>query len=278
MQLRVYIDFVPEDQQYAEKLLDLLVEKKVIKNTFPTPDADFEKHYKYYIPSENTTLNRLLIQTAGCVILISSANSGDGVSFDEDVAIAKEIGVPVFPVLVGDFNGKKAFLEHLVLDSYVKGDSFEEQAETLATDLVPDTLAFKNCYLSRNYDGKKLVLHVDDRDLERYLIGTFSMARFKDRPNFIMASSGEEALEILEHVKPDLIILDIMMPGIGGVETLRRIKSNPKTRDLNVIMYSAVNGEEETEAIELGARAYVKKPAFESLISEMKKVLENETH
>jgi CheY-like chemotaxis protein len=57
-------------------------------------------------------------------------------------------------------------------------------------------------------------------------------------------NSGEECLEKLEESKPDLILMDIMMPGINGWETTRRIKSRPKTGDIPVAMMT-VKGEKE---------------------------------
>jgi len=55
-----------------------------------------------------------------------------------------------------------------------------------------------------------------------------------------VANSGDECLEKLKEVTPDLILLDIMMPGMDGWETLRNIKSNDKTRDIPVSMLTAL--------------------------------------
>ena len=57
------------------------------------------------------------------------------------------------------------------------------------------------------------------------------------------ACSGDSALQHLGEARPDLVILDIMMPGMNGVEVLRRIRSDARTADLPVIMYSALNDE-----------------------------------
>ncbi|RLF43701.1 MAG: two-component system response regulator, partial [Thermoplasmata archaeon] len=56
----------------------------------------------------------------------------------------------------------------------------------------------------------------------------------------IIANSGEEALKKLEKERPDLILLDIMMPGMDGWETLKKIKSNEKFRDIPVSMLTAL--------------------------------------
>jgi two-component system KDP operon response regulator KdpE len=73
------------------------------------------------------------------------------------------------------------------------------------------------------------------------------------------ASRGEEALQMLRSAPSDVVLLDINMPGIGGLETLRRIRAaSPR---LPVLMLTVRDGEEEkVEALELGADDYVTKP------------------
>lgn len=75
----------------------------------------------------------------------------------------------------------------------------------------------------------------------------------------ITSNSGEDALEKVKNEKPDVILLDIRMPGIGGIEILKRIREFDK--DVGVIMVTAVK-EEETgkEALKLGADEYITKP------------------
>jgi DNA-binding response OmpR family regulator len=58
------------------------------------------------------------------------------------------------------------------------------------------------------------------------------------------ASSGDAALERLGDALPDLVLLDMMMPGMNGIEVLRRIRGNARTADLPVVMYSALDDEE----------------------------------
>ena len=73
------------------------------------------------------------------------------------------------------------------------------------------------------------------------------------------ASRGEEALQALRAAAYDVVLLDINMPGIGGIETLRRIRASAPR--LPVLMLTVRDGEEEkVEALELGADDYVTKP------------------
>jgi CheY-like chemotaxis protein len=62
----------------------------------------------------------------------------------------------------------------------------------------------------------------------------------------VEAESGEQAIGIANAERPDLILLDIVMSGIGGVEVLRRLKADPATADISVVVLSA---QAETELV-----------------------------
>jgi class 3 adenylate cyclase len=74
------------------------------------------------------------------------------------------------------------------------------------------------------------------------------------------ASSGEQALDVLSKEHPDLVLLDILMPGMDGYEVCRRIRQDPGTAFLPVIMITASGEEEKIRAIEAGADDFVSKP------------------
>lgn len=84
----------------------------------------------------------------------------------------------------------------------------------------------------------------------------------------IGANSGEEALEMLKTEKPDLILLDIMMPGIDGWETCRKIKENSDTKDIIVAMLTVMDGETHKEkSFQFSkADAHITKPLIEDKI------------
>ena len=81
-------------------------------------------------------------------------------------------------------------------------------------------------------------------------------------PSFSMqfAQSGEDALKMIEANKPYLVLLDVVLPGIDGFEVLTKIKGNPATADIRVVMLSNVGQQEDMErAKQIGAEQYIVK-------------------
>lgn len=77
----------------------------------------------------------------------------------------------------------------------------------------------------------------------------------------LQAKNGERALQIAEKARPDLILLDIQMPGMDGYETIKRLKENENTSDIPVIFISALNQiEDKVKGFQAGAVDYVSKP------------------
>ena len=117
--------------------------------------------------------------------------------------------------------------------------------------------------MSKAKTGKKqdaipLVLVVDDNQQNRELL----QAYLEDVDcRAIPASDGPEALEILDKDPPDLILLDVMMPKMSGFEVCRRIKNDPKTSDIPVIMVTALNEFGDIErGIDSGTDDFLSKP------------------
>lgn len=77
----------------------------------------------------------------------------------------------------------------------------------------------------------------------------------------LMATDGESAIEQTEYAHPDLILLDVMMPGIDGFETCRKLKANPITQNIPVIFMTALSDAlDKVKGLEIGAVDYITKP------------------
>lgn len=89
------------------------------------------------------------------------------------------------------------------------------------------------------------------------------------------AADGIEALEMVRQVKPDLVLLDIMMPRMSGFEVCRKLKSDPNTRDIPVIMVTALNELSDIErGVESGTDDFLSKPVNRlELITRVKSLL-----
>ncbi len=115
--------------------------------------------------------------------------------------------------------------------------------------------------------GKNPVVLVIDDNVE--LLG-FISEMLKDSFEVITAVNGDEGLEKIENHIPDLIISDVMMPGINGLDLCRKLKSDIKTSHIPIILLTAKSGEEnEYEGLKTGADYYIEKPFFPHILSKM---------
>ena len=91
------------------------------------------------------------------------------------------------------------------------------------------------------------------------------------------ASSGREGLELIASYEPDVVLLDVMMPTLSGLEVLRMIRAGLTTKDLPVVIVSArVGSEDQIAGKDAGADAYITKPfSPEILIDILKKACES---
>ncbi|ABA56918.1 response regulator [Nitrosococcus oceani] len=104
-------------------------------------------------------------------------------------------------------------------------------------------------------------LVVDDSKVARLAMSKLLKSRDFDVDD---AASGEEALEYLEHHRPDIVFMDVMMPGMGGLEATRTILSREATRSLPVVMCTGKEGAaDRSAALEIGARDVLAKPTGE---------------
>ncbi|MEQ8221222.1 MAG: hybrid sensor histidine kinase/response regulator [Candidatus Eremiobacterota bacterium] len=103
-----------------------------------------------------------------------------------------------------------------------------------------------------------LILIVDDTRVNLQLLGKILM---KVNYELAIANSGYEAMDMVKEVKPDLILLDVMMPGIDGYDVCKALKSSPDTKDIPVIFLTAKSEKEDiVTGFDVGAVDYVTKP------------------
>ncbi len=105
---------------------------------------------------------------------------------------------------------------------------------------------------------QKRILVVDD---EPDVVKTLSKALRRQGFDVVSAADGEQALERVKDSHPDLVILDIQMPKLDGIEVLQRIKGDSQTMALPVIMLTARAGDEDMlKGYKYGANYYIPKP------------------
>jgi len=103
------------------------------------------------------------------------------------------------------------------------------------------------------------VLVADDDEFIRRLVVT-TLEDVSD-VRLVQARDGAEAVAIATREQPALVLLDLAMPRLDGIEACRRIRAEPRTRDARIVMLTAYSGEEATtRAAEAGADRYLTKP------------------
>lgn len=127
---------------------------------------------------------------------------------------------------------------------------------------------------STEMNGRKLVLVVED---DTFLADVHKNKMAKEGFEVVIVSNGQEALKFLEKRKPDIILLDLIMPIMDGFETLKNIKENPKTKDIKVVILSNLSQEEDKQRlIDMGVSDYIVKAnvSFREIVEKVKMYLE----
>lgn len=120
---------------------------------------------------------------------------------------------------------------------------------------------------------KHSILIVEDEDEIRNYLLTELGSHFR----VLSCSNGKEALDLIMHHMPDLVLSDIMMPEVNGITLLRKLKQNIKTNHIPVILLTAKNSEKDyIEGLSLGADAYIAKPFnLDILITTIENLIKN---
>jgi two-component system alkaline phosphatase synthesis response regulator PhoP len=105
--------------------------------------------------------------------------------------------------------------------------------------------------------GKKILVVEDEPDIRKLVHYNLAQERFQ----VIEAEDGEKALKILQREKPHLIVLDLMLPGLSGLELCRNLRERPETARIPILMLTAKASEaDRIVGLEMGADDYLTKP------------------
>ena len=105
--------------------------------------------------------------------------------------------------------------------------------------------------------GKKILVVEDEPDIRKLVHYNLAQEKYQ----VIEAEDGEKALRLLQREKPDLIVLDLLLPGMSGLELCRALRERPETANLPILMLTAKAGEtDRVVGLELGADDYLTKP------------------
>lgn len=119
--------------------------------------------------------------------------------------------------------------------------------------------------------AKRVLIADDEPNIVTSLEFLMERAGYETR----VATNGQEALDLAEAFRPDLVLLDIMFPVKSGYEVCQRLKSDPATRGIKVVVLSAKGRDVEVaKALELGADAYITKPfSTRELVAKVQELL-----
>jgi phosphate regulon transcriptional regulator PhoB len=105
--------------------------------------------------------------------------------------------------------------------------------------------------------GQKILVVEDEPDISKLVSYNLAQERFK----VLTAEDGEQALKVIQREKPNLVVLDLMLPGLSGMEVCKILRERPETAKLPILMLTAKAGEaDRIVGLEMGADDYLAKP------------------
>ncbi|MBU2579172.1 response regulator [Patescibacteria group bacterium] len=119
---------------------------------------------------------------------------------------------------------------------------------------------------------KKILLIEDESALQKALGDTLKINGYE----MLSALNGQIGLDLAEAKKPDLILLDLILPKIDGFEVLKHLKENPETKDIPVIVLTNLEGiKDVSRVVEMGATTYLVKSDYslKEIVSKIKEIL-----
>ena len=106
-------------------------------------------------------------------------------------------------------------------------------------------------------NGQKILVVEDEPDISKLVSYNLAQERFK----VLTAEDGEQALKVIQREKPNLVVLDLMLPGLSGMEVCKILRDRPETAKLPILMLTAKASEtDRVVGLEMGADDYLAKP------------------
>lgn len=177
------------------------------------------------------------------------------------------VGLVLASNLAKMLNGKLSLVE-----SSNEGTTFEFKFPYEPSEEVKPVVQKTNIQSPLNKNSIKILLVEDDEDLLNY-----SIRKLQDNYQILTARNGIEAIEKCEQNLPNLIISDVLMPKMDGIQLCIKLKSDVKTSHIPVILFTALDGKKEIlEGLEAGADDYIVKPfEFDILSKKIETLLNN---
>jgi len=194
--------------------------------------------------------------------------------------LQKDTKLAQIPVIIISNSGQPVEIDRALRlgakDYLVKAEfSPEEVLEKVVSCLKDKVSISHHKDLSSNPQPQKILIVEDDQFLRELCVKKLEKEGFKATA----AVDGSEGLKKLAVEAPDLILLDIILPGIDGFDVLKNVKEDPKLKDIPVILLTNLGQKDDVEkGLKLGARDYLIKAHFtpKEIIDKVKSVLEEE--
>ena len=122
---------------------------------------------------------------------------------------------------------------------------------------------------------KETILIVEDNEINLRLA---KLALAAKDFNIVAANSAEEALEILKNLRPKIILMDLQLPGMDGLQLTTLLKKNPETKDIIIIALTAIAMPNDSDkALKAGCNGYISKPySVRTLATEIAMYIKND--
>lgn len=223
-----------------------IVVVKISDTGIGIPDNKLEKIFDRFYQADNSEKKKYSGSGIGLALvkeLVDLHKWNISVTSKENVGTEFQLIIPAGDYLVNDEKYKEAPIVENILD-LKPVSNFIEDVEEINEHIKPAS-------------GKSSILIVDDsKDVRIYLSGLL-----KSNYNIIEAKDGKEGIDLAAEISPDLIISDIMMPEMDGIEFCKRIKTDFRTSHIPVILLTAkVSDKSKIEGLETGADDYLTKP------------------